>query len=123
MYSVKLLKISFFFFEDNIRKNNRKKAYQLVKTLTSTKQGKTNTIQDKDGNCLTKTNNILKRWTEYCAELYSHTVVGDPEVLTVPLVTNTDNYPILREEVEAAVKSLKKGKSPGIGWYRQEEMP
>ena len=48
---------------------------------------------------------------------HSHTVVGDSEVLTVPLVTDTYNYPILREEVEAAVKSLKKGKSPGI--YRQ----
>ena len=100
--------------EDNIRKNNSKKAYQLVKTLTSTEQGKTNTIQDKVGNCLIETNSILKRWTEYCAELYSHTVVRDPEVLTVPLVTNIDNYPVLREEVEAAVKSLKKGKSPGI---------
>ena len=100
--------------EDNIRKNDSKKAYQLVKTLTSTEQGKPNTVQDKDGNCLTETNDNLNRWTEYCAELYSHTVVGDPEVLTVPLVTNTDNYPILREKVEAAVKSLKKGKSPGI---------
>ena len=100
--------------EDHIRKNDTKKAYQLVKTLTSTKQGKTITIQDKDGNCLTETNDILNGWTEYCAELYSHTVVGDPEVLTVPQVTDTDKYPILREEVEAAVKSLKKGKSPGI---------
>ena len=35
-------------------------------------------------------------------------------MLTVPLVTDTDNYPILREEVEAAEKSLKKGKSPRI---------
>ena len=35
-------------------------------------------------------------------------------MLTVPIDTDTDNYPILREEVEAAVKSLKKGKSPGI---------
>ena len=35
-------------------------------------------------------------------------------MLTVPLVTDTDNYPILREEVEAAVKSLKEGNSPGI---------
>ena len=70
-------------------------------------------MQDKDGNCL-KTNDILDRWTEYCAELYSHKVVGDPEVLTVPLVTDTENYPILREEVEAAVKSPTNGKSPGI---------
>ena len=35
-------------------------------------------------------------------------------MLTVPLVTDTENYPILREEVEVAVKSLKQGKSPGI---------
>ena len=35
-------------------------------------------------------------------------------MLTVPQVTDTDNYPISKEEVEAAVKSLKKGKSPGI---------
>ena len=35
-------------------------------------------------------------------------------MLTVPLVTDNDNNPILREEVEAALKSLKKGKSPGI---------
>ena len=35
-------------------------------------------------------------------------------MLTVPVVTDTDNYPILREEVEAAMKSLKKGRSPRI---------
>ena len=35
-------------------------------------------------------------------------------MLTIPVVTDTDNYPILREEVEAAVKSLKKGKSLSI---------
>ena len=35
-------------------------------------------------------------------------------MLTVPLVTHTDNYPILREEDKAAVNSLKKGKSTGI---------
>ena len=35
-------------------------------------------------------------------------------MLTVPLVTDTDNHPILREEVPAAVKPLKKRKSLGI---------
>ena len=63
----------------------------------------------------TETQDILKRWTEYCAEQYSHTGEGDPEVLIVPATSRyTDNYLILWEEVEAAVKSLKKGKSPGI---------
>ena len=49
---------------------------------------------------------ILKRWTEYCSELYTHTRTGDPKVLEVP---------ILWEEVEAAVKSLKKSKSAEVG--------
>ena len=76
--------------EDTVKKNNSKKAYQLVKTLTSTKQGQTNTIQDKNGNCPTETLDILKRWTEYCEELYRHTVEGDSEVLIVPPIRNTD---------------------------------
>ena len=92
--------------EENLQKNNSKKAYQLVKELTSSKQGRTTTIQDKAGKCLTEEQDILKRWTEYCSELYTHTTTGDPKVLDVPPSINNDSYPILREEVEAAVKSL-----------------
>ena len=36
--------------EENLQKNNSKKAYQPVKELTSSKQGRTTTIQDKAGN-------------------------------------------------------------------------
>ena len=56
----------------------------------------------------------FKWWTEYCSELYTHTTTGDPKVLDVPPPTNNDSYPILREEVEAAVKSPKKGESTGV---------
>ena len=35
-------------------------------------------------------------------------------VLNCPHYTNKDNSPILREEVEAAVESLRKGKSAGV---------
>ena len=66
----------------------------------------------------TRENNYLpgqskERWTEYCSELYTHTT-GDPKQLDVPPPTNNDSYSILREEVEAAVKSPKKGKSAGV---------
>ena len=54
MYSVKIV-------QDNIGKNNSKKANQLVKTLTIYKKRETNTIQDKDGKCLSETNDIIKR--------------------------------------------------------------
>ena len=95
-------------------KNNSKKAYQLVKELASMKQGRTTTIQDKVGKCLTEEQDILKRRTEYCSELYTHTTTGDPMVLDVPSPINNDSYPILQEEVEAVVKSPKKGKPAGL---------
>ena len=100
--------------EDSLKKNNSKRAYHLVKDLTSTKQERTTTIQDKSGTCLTENNDVLKRWTEYCSEMYNYRATGDQEILNVPPATNSDNHPILREEVEAAVKTLKKGKSAGV---------
>ena len=56
----------------------------------------------------------MERWTEYCSDLYNQSIKGNPVVLNCPQSTNVDNHPILREEVEAAIKSLKKGKSAGV---------
>ena len=58
--------------EGNLGKNNSKRAYQLVKNLTTVKQGKATTVQDRSGKCLTEEREILNRWTEYCTELYNH---------------------------------------------------
>ena len=102
---------------DDCLKNNSKNAYKLVQDLTGTKQERTTTIQDKGETCLTGNEDILKRWTEYCSELYNYRATGDPEVLNVPPATNNPNHPILREEVETAVKSLKMGKSAGVDKY------
>ena len=38
--------------EENLRKNNSKRAYQLGKDLTTVKQGKATAIQDRLGKCL-----------------------------------------------------------------------
>ena len=35
--------------EENLRKNNSKRAYQLVKDLTTVRQGKATTVQDRSG--------------------------------------------------------------------------
>ena len=68
--------------EENMRKNNSKRAYQLVKDLTTVKHGKATTgPQDRSGKCLTKERQILNRWTEYCSELYNYKASGDPSVL------------------------------------------
>ena len=94
--------------------NNSKRAFQVVKDLTSEKKGRINTIPDKSGNCLTEEREIINRWTEYCTELYNSQTKGNAAVLDCPMNTEEDNFPILHEEVEAAVKSLKKGKSAGV---------
>ena len=95
-------------------KNNSKKEYQLVKDLTTEEQGKSTTIQDKPGKCLTEENEILNRWTEYCSDLNYYETDGDPIVLDCPQIPDEEHHPILREEVEAAVKALKMGKSAGV---------
>ena len=71
--------------EENLSKNNySKRAYQLVKDLTTVKQGEATTVQDLSGKCLTEEQQILNRWTEYCSELYNHKANGDPSVLNYP---------------------------------------
>ena len=100
--------------EQNLQANNAKKAYQVVKELNSNKQGRLNTILDKNGKCLIESKDILNRWTEYSADLYSYRVTGDIKNLKTSLRTDTDNFPVLREEVEEAVKFLKKRKPAGI---------
>ena len=45
--------------EQNLRKNNSKRTYQLVKDLTTVKQGKVTTVQDRSGKCLTEERQIL----------------------------------------------------------------
>ena len=100
--------------EQHLTRNNSRKAYQMVKDLTAKKQGRPTCIQDKSGKCLQEEKEVLHRWTEYCTELFNHQPNGDPAVLECPQAnTENDSHPILREEVEAAVASLKKGKSAG----------
>ena len=47
--------------EENFRKNNSKRAYQVVKDLTTVKQGKATTLQDLSGKCLTEERQILNQ--------------------------------------------------------------
>ena len=100
--------------EENLRKNNIERAYQLVKDFTNVKQRKATTVQDSSGKCLTEKQQMLNRWTKYCTELYNYEANGDPSVLDCPQTDTENDHPILREEVEAAVQSLEKGKSAGV---------
>ena len=46
--------------EENLKKNNSKRAYQLVKDLTTVQQGKATTVQDRSGKCLAEERQIPK---------------------------------------------------------------
>ena len=95
--------------ETCLNRINSKTAYQLVKDLTPEKQGRSSTIQDKSGKCLTEEKEILSRRTEYCSELYNYESCGDNAVLDCSQPPEEALQPIFREEVEIAVASLKKG--------------
>ena len=55
-------------------------------------------------------------WTEYCRGLYNHELHLDVSILqeNLPPRDGEDSPPVLREEVEAAIRHLKAGKSPGV---------
>ena len=100
--------------ETCLRKNNNKKAHQLVKALTTEKHFKPTTTQDKSGKCLTEENEILNRKTEFCSDFYNYETDGGPIVLDCPQIPDKEHHLILQEEVEAAVKALKMRKSAGV---------
>ena len=90
------------------------------------KRGKATTVRDRSGKCFTKEREILNRWTEYCSEPYNHKAIGDPSILNCLQTDTEEDHHILHTEVEAAVQSLKKGKSAGIdksqqNWSKQVE--
>ena len=95
---------------------NSKNAYSTLKSLTKTSQPRSAVINDQDGKLLTDSKKVLKRWTEYCKGLYIYKIHPDDSLLQTdrPSMDDKDSLPILKEEVEAAVWSLKLGKSSGV---------
>jgi exonuclease III len=92
-----------------------KQAYSTLKTLTKTSQPKASVIADADGNLLTESAAVLSRWTEYCSDLYNYPLQPDSSLLqSQPRQEVDDSPPVLKAEVEEAVRSLKAGKSPGV---------
>ena len=99
--------------EESLRKNNSKRAYQLVKDLTTVKQGKSITVQDRPGKCLTEEREILNRWTEYCTELYNHK--PNSSVLDCPQTHREDGTPSFAKNGGCSTITEEKE----VSWSRQ----
>ena len=101
--------------EQSTGQGNSKKVYELVRTLTKTKQDKSTVIENKDGELLTENAAVLSRWTEYCKVLYNYPIQPDTNILGKETRPSKEPSPlsVMREEVEEAIRSLPAGKSPG----------
>ena len=100
-----------------LRKTNSKKAYRLVNVMSTEKQDNSITIRDKTGMCLRAAHEPLNGWTEVCWDLYNMRLKRTQLYLTVvdwSKIPNEEHHLFLREEVETAVKTLKKGRSINI---------
>ena len=101
-----------------MEQNRTKESYKIAKQISRKWQPKQNAIKDKQGKILMDKEETKARWTEYCSELYCSTGRDNKDLLSElekisPPPKDDENDNILYEEVEAAVKYLKKNKSPG----------
>lgn len=88
---------------------NPKEVSKVIKEITGKWSAQTEVINDKEGNILTESEDIMKRWAEYCHQLYEepqeHLWMRSSDYEAEPEPT--------REEVRSALKALPKDKAPG----------
>ena len=73
-------------------------------------------IYDSSRNILTESTAVLNRWTECYSGLYNNELHPDTSLLqsNQTPTQEAESLPVLREEIEGAVHSLKAGMSPGV---------
>ena len=85
-------------------------AHEKIREVSGKKScSSTGCIRSKTGEILIEKQMILGRWSEYIGDLYEDDERGD-----IPKIKrNMDGPPILKSEVEAAIKKMKSGKATG----------
>ena len=65
---------------------------------------------------MTECTAALNRWIEYCSGLYNYELHPDTSLFqsNQTPTQEAESLPVLREEVEEVVHSLKAGQSPGV---------
>lgn len=101
--------------EDSQRKHDTRTLYKTANEICGTFVPKLPTVKSKAGETLAEKEQIKGRWKEYYEGLYNEQNPVDETVLDELPPTNTAEHmdDFLEEEVAAAIKNLKKGKSPG----------
>ncbi|XP_008486482.1 uncharacterized protein LOC103523195, partial [Diaphorina citri] len=100
-------------------KDNRKLFYRIIKRLRTDKECPLKFVKDKEGNLLTREEEIMERWRQYFAELLDNSstaVTPGTETTQNSEREQTDpntEYNITLSELHAAIKKMKLGKAPG----------
>ncbi len=96
---------------EELGKRDQQLMYEKVKEITYKKKTTTSTgIKKRDGTVVMEADAILERWTEYIGELFT-----DDRAETLDVNNNGEGPPIMKAEVRAALKKIKKKE-------RQQEM-
>ena len=92
---------------------NSKEAYNILKALTKTQQHKSVVIEDGSGDILTESTAVLNRRTEHCSSLSNYELHQDTCLLQSNQIPTqeAESLPVLRDEAEEAVRSLKAGRT------------
>jgi hypothetical protein len=102
--------------EKGLKIGNTRQAYSLIKMLGKKFVPRLNVIRNKEGTILQSKEEVKHRWTQYCSSLYKDPGGGDrmvKELEEITPVNNEDPQDILYSEVQEAIRTLKKNKSPG----------
>ncbi|GFR71232.1 endonuclease-reverse transcriptase [Elysia marginata] len=101
-------------FGSNVAMENYQLANKAVRKKM--KEAKEKWIDDQCVAIEQDNEDIMQRWSEYCSDLYNYELQPDLSILsaTRDQLETDDSPPIQKSEVEAAVKSLKLGKAPGV---------
>jgi len=101
--------------EDSEKKHDTRTLYKTASEICGTFTPNLPTLKNKAGETLAEKGQIKSRWKEYYEGLYNEQNPVDSTVLTELPPTNASEYTedFLEEEVAAAIKNLKKGKSSG----------
>ena len=90
--------------------------YSLIKMLRRKFTPRISVIQDQDGKILQSQDEIIQQWTKYCSSLYKDHGGGDSMARDLEMIAPTsieEPQNILYSEVEEAIRTLKRNKSPG----------
>ena len=106
--------------ENAAKLNQMGTLYKITKQLCNDKATPPSGVRSKDGNLLTQEDLVRERWKEHFQEVLNrpaptHQIIPEDCVLAEDEdCLDIDTGPFTLEEVQAAIKHLKNGKTPGI---------